>query len=200
MKNLFILVALVLLCACDKAKDCPEVLKGKSQSYLLTNEETATVKSLFESNNLKFDNLQCYRLVNDFIYAVTCHQYVNNLRIFSSDVQFVFDKNRKFSFLSGDTISQINTNSNPSMNVSELRTIFLQKINSDTELDFGKGDIAKDCLVCELGYYDMNTGTNNLNPDFELAWLVKPSGSNDPHAIISDSQKSLVTYFNGIYY
>jgi Zn-dependent metalloprotease len=202
MKRILIPLLLLHFLSCERLKDCPEIIKGKSEDHLISDQELSTVKSLFISNNLNYDNFQFNRLQKDDLghHHVRCFQYVNNLKILSNDLIFHFDAQGHYYTLSGTIISTMDIEPSPSMDISELREIYLKSLEEDDSYFGSKKKIENDCLRCELGYYNLNAGISYTTPDFRLAWKIKPDKSDYPVAVVNDSEKSLIYYDNGIRY
>ncbi len=202
MRKMLILLLLVSFTGCELLKDCPEIIKGKPENHLISDNELTAVRYLITSNNLNSDNCLFYKYEVDYLryYHVWCNQYVNNLKIFSNDLIFHFDPQGHFESLSGTIISEIDVDPFPVMSSTEARAIYLQKLDEDGSDSDSKRKIKKHCLRCELGYYDLNAGVSYTTPEFILAWKISPDGSVYPSALINDPEESLINYDNGIRY
>jgi Zn-dependent metalloprotease len=202
MKKAIIILILSQLFGCVFFKDCPDVIKGKPKNHIVSDKDLSSIKSLFSYNGLSLDNYQFYQLQRDELgYAhVRCFQFVNNLKLLSDDLIFHFDNHSIYNFLSGTIISNIEVDSSPTMNVSEVKNIFLKRIDEDDSFYGNKRKIENDCFLCELGYWDLNAGISYSTPDFRLAWKIKSDQSDYPMAIINDSEESIIYYDNGIRY
>ena len=201
MKKIVVLLFLLLLSSCEKSNFCSEIIKGKPDNHLINDSDLQTVKSLFESNNLSLNNFLVYRLqIDDMGYKhVKCYQYVNNLKVFTDEVIFHFDAQNHYYVLSGELISTINIKTSPSMSKNDVIKIFLKSVEDD-DSDFSPNleQLKDGCFLCELGYYDLNSGTSYASQNFIRAWKITPEDKDFPVAFINDSDKSLIYYFNGV--
>ncbi len=204
MRKIAFMILLSQFIACESNKLCPDIIKGKPENHLISDKDLSSVKSLFSSNNLDLENFQVYIYQQDELghTFVTCHQYYNNLKVFSDDVVFSFDNLGKYYFLSGELISSIegNLSITPSMSKEEVVEIYLQSIEGDSFYADKISNIENECILCELGYYDINSYSGGLAHIFKLAWSVTPNDSPVPQAYINDTDKVLISYNNGIYY
>jgi hypothetical protein len=202
MKNTLILIFTIALFSCEDQKTCQEIIMGKPDNHLITDSELSTVKSMFKSNNLNLDNFQVYRLQIDDLgqYHVRCYQYVNNLKLLLNDEIFHFDRLGYYKSLSGEIIDMIDIEPSPAMDIQEVKDIFFQSLEKDKSYSGDKRDIEDGCIICELGYFNLNSGISYTSPDFRLAWIVRPDGSDYPFALIIDPEKALKYYDNGIRY
>lgn len=199
MKRIIIPLLLVLTVSCEMFTDCPKLIKGKPEGHLVDDRELKTIKILFRASDLSYENYQFYMLESIISgeYFVSCHQYVNNLKVWSGDLFFHFDKNGRFESLSGDIISAIDTGTSPSMDVSEVESQFLERMKDDSFYRNSKS-VANGCITCELVYYDQAKKGGGSAPDYVLAWLVKPEKSDYPVAVVNDSNRLVEYYNNGV--
>jgi Zn-dependent metalloprotease len=203
MKKILIPVFLFLLIACENSSEisniCPDCIKGKPENHLISAQDLNTVKFLFSSNNINLDNYRVYEFGKDDIGMrhVRCYQYVNNLNLLNELLIFHFDAFGKFKSLSGNIISDIDCDSIPLMDISDIKTMYLQKVGEDSAKNIDKTKIKNGCILCESGYYNVNAYISFSTPDFILAWKVKPEGSTYPFAYINDSAKTVIKYING---
>jgi len=199
MKRIIIPLLLVLTVSCEMLTDCPKLVKGKPDGHLVDDRELKTIKILFQASNLPYENYQFYGLQSNVSgeYFVSCHQYVNNLKVWSGDLFFYFDKNGRFGSLLGNIVSVIDTGTSPSMDVSEVESQFLRRMKEDSFYSNSKS-VANGCMTCELVYVDLAKTSGGSAPDYGLAWLVKPEKSDYPVAVVNDSDQSVLYYNNGI--
>lgn len=201
MKKIFTFLVLVLALSCENLTDCPKLIKGKPEKHLVTDQELNTITTLFRSNNLSYENYQFFRLQIDDIgyHHVRCFQFVNDLKVLSDELIFHFDAHGDYKSLSGDIISGIDVDSSPSMGLSEVENVFLERTRKDHSASVGER-FMNECLTCELVYYDLNAGKGLSTPLFVLAWKINSVKSDYPYAIINDSARSVISYDNGIRY
>ncbi len=199
MKRIIIPLLLVLTVSCEMLMDCPKLVKGKPEGHLVDDRELKTIKTLFGASNLSYENYQFYRLesVISGEFYVSCHQFVNDLKVWTGDLIFHFDKNGKFESLSGDIVSAIDAGTSPSMDLSLVESRYLDRIKEDSFYS-NSTSVANGCLTCELVYCELAKSEGGPAPDYVLAWLVKPEKSDYPVAVIIDSDQSVAYFNNGI--
>jgi Zn-dependent metalloprotease len=200
MKRVFILVLLIQLFSCEKSPVCSELIKGKPENHLLDDTKLQTVLALFEKNKLSLENYIIYRIIvspgGDS--HVRCYQYINNLKVLSDEVVFHFNREGHYQSVSGDVISHIEIKPSPSMNHGEVTSLFMKSVEKDSYLYDVERQKEEGCILCELGYYDLNAGISYASQNFTLAWRVSFENSEFPFAILNDSGNSLIYYDNGI--
>lgn len=187
--------------SCEGLTDCPKLVQGKPRGQLVTDQEFSSIKTLFKSNNLPYNNYQFFRLQRDelgFNHA-RCFQYVNNLKVLSDELIFHFDSRGHFESISGNIVSGIDVDDLPTMELAEVENLFLNMVKED-HFYAGSRKVLNDCITCELGYYNRNSGVSYATPEYLLAWRVKPQKSDFPYAIIIDSEESVISFDNGIRY
>lgn len=203
MRKILIPVILFLAFACENSTEnssvCPDCIKGKPENHLITAQYLTTAKLLFSSNNINLENYRIYEFGIDDIGGrhVRCYQYVNNLTLLNEILNFHFDAFGKFKSLSGTIITDIDRDSIPSMDISDVKKMYLQKVGEDIAPNIDKTKIENGCVLCEFGYYNVNAYISFSTPVFILAWKVKPEGSYYPFAYINDSTKTVIHYING---
>lgn len=85
----------VVSCENDNScnKHCINRIQWDQNEILVTQEELVTIKSLFESNNIDYSDLQFHSIYsvgdNDFI-VVACYQYINNLKVWPYKILYYF--------------------------------------------------------------------------------------------------------------
>jgi len=201
MKRIIIPLLLVLTVSCEMLTDCPKMVKGKPEGHLVDDWELKTIKTLFQASDLSYENYQFYGLqcIISGEFFVSCHQYVNNLKVWTGDLFFYFDKNGRLESIRGDMVSAIYAGTSPSMDLSEVESAFLERMKEDSFYRNSKS-VANGCMTCELVYCDLSRVRDGSTPDHVLAWLVKPEKSDYPVAVVIDSDQSVVYYNNGIVY
>lgn len=200
LKRVLFYISLVLLFSCEKTQVCPDILLGKPEAEILNTQELGKIESLFVYNNLKKDNLRFTSLFTDQFgnRHAGCYQYVNNLRVFSGDLIYHFGGTGKLYWLTGTYTDKIEISSIPSLQVEDLKKIYRKSIETDTHYSSSSESIFSGCVICELGYYDMNAGTAILTPSWCLSWSIHPYNTDYPKGIINDSNGFVIKYDNGI--
>lgn len=204
MKRIYLAFLLLSVISCEdrlSIKDCQEIIKGKPAGQQVKDSELSTIISLFRFNGLSYDNLLFTQLQTDELghRHVDCIQYVNDLVLFTEHMNFHFDRMGKFYFRMGDVISGIEMNTEPELDMDEVRSVFFDNVKKDNFYGSSLEEIKKSCLHCELGYYDLNAGTSYAPHKFVLAWKIVPASNGYPMAYINDTDGSVIYYFNGIY-
>lgn len=202
MKKILIPVILFIVFACENSIEnssvCPDCIKGKPENHLINAQDLTSAKLLFSSNNINLDSYRIYEFgTDDMGYRhVRCYQYVNNLNLLNEKLIFHFDPYGKFKSLSGTIFTDIYCDSVPSMDISDVRNIYLQKLGEDDAPTIDKSKIENGCIVCEFGYYNINAYESFSTPVFISAWKVKPEVFASPYAYINDSTKTVINYIN----
>ena len=203
MKKILIPVILFIAFACENSIEnssvCPDCIKGKPENHLIYAQDLTSAKLLFSSNNINLDSYRIYEFGTDDIgyRHVRCYQYVNNLTLLNEKLIFHYDAFGKFKSLSGTIITDIDCDSVPTMDISDVKKMYLKKVGEDVAPNIDKTKIENGCVLCEFGYYNVNAYVSFSTPEFILAWKVRPEGSAYPFAYINDSAKTVIHYING---
>jgi Zn-dependent metalloprotease len=199
--GIFFALALVS-CESDKSVYCTSIVNQYPGTAILSDENLAFAQSLFKENKIDYKNYQFYSLFSDGSggHGVKCHQYVNNLKVFTDDLSFIFNANDLVIYLSGEIIRKIDLDARPCMERDDVVELFLGLINEDTYYSGEKDSITTGCFELEFGYWDLNSGTSNSGHNFVKAWRINPKGQLYPYAFIDDINSESIYYFNGIYY
>jgi hypothetical protein len=188
---------------------CINTIQSSPQTSELSAEKLATIHQLFEQNNLDYSNLQFYSLNQDLPNStiVKCHQYVNNLLLFTNDLVFGFGVNGVFNFHLNESVSTINLDTQPSMNQNDVVWKFIQAADEHYSADeppyLGDFDIevfSNNCFDLEFGYYDLNLNGSHTEHNFTKAWLISVSDSGYPLAYINDTTWEVIYFDDGIRY
>ena len=172
---------------------------GKPFERLVGDREQAVTWSLFNENNINFDDFQIFGYIKDKsgYTHVSCWQYVNDRKILSDTVIFHFNPDRSLQATTGDIIWGIGADPTPTLDASVVRKIFLERIDKDEAL-YGLRSMIEDmCFDYTVGYWDLYTGLNHT-PEFVLAWQIRSGCLSYPVAIICDKTSSLFYYNNGL--
>lgn len=169
----------------------------------LSDADYTLINSLFVTNginnpNYRYartyrDSVQTYNGTYDFrnVYII---QYTNGLTTFTESLNYLF-KNGIFSGYSGKIISGTNLDTIATLNLAQLRKLFID----DIELFDHKGNQFKDsCFNAEFGYFNLNNGTGNTSEKLVKAWHLIPKFSSYPEAYYQDIGGQRIYYFNGI--
>lgn len=200
MRKTQILLLVLFLVSCEKKHDCPDIVSGLPEYEDITNQELGSISSLFILNGLNQENLHFSNLfIDEFGHRhASCYQYVNNLKILSGELVYHFNGLGKFYWLSGHYADIIDLGTVPDLAVADLKNIYRNSMDNDTYFSSSSKQIAEGCVVCELGYFNLNSGTEIETPLWCLAWNVHPDNADYPAAIINDSNGFLINYKNGI--
>jgi len=174
---------------------CVEVIQNSTFAGNLTESEMYVIKSLFESNRMDFSKYHFYQLDKDDLgfHHVKCFQLINNLKVFSEELIFHFNKNNENYLTSGNVINSLKLDDKQSLNKNKAVEIFLGKITQEKASMVDK-NIQKGCFEVEFGYY----GLDGSKGKFVKVWKVKPKGKDHPYAYINDDNSEIVYYDNGV--
>ena len=162
---------------------------------ILPESEMKVIKSLFDSNRMSYANYQFYQLNTDDLgfTHVRCYQFVNNLKVFSEELIFHFNKNNEHYLTSGNIINSIGLDTNPSLNRDKAAEIFIRRTEQEKAPTVDPA-ILKGSFDIEFGY----TGLDDSSAKFAKAWKVKPAGKAYPFAYINDDNSEIIFYDNGV--
>jgi Zn-dependent metalloprotease len=204
MKKRTIFLA-ISLCFClasckkDNFRYCVNFVKDSPGTTVLSKSEMDIVKSLFNRNQLDYTKFRFTRFIKDeYGTNVRGYQFVNDLRVFTSDVIFDFDKNDRHVYLAGNLINTINLNTKPSMKRDNAVEKFIDTLKQDPFNFYDKEEIIEGCFDVEFGYYDLNVGISYSDEKFTKAWKIKPKNRDYPYAYINDTNSDVIGYDNGI--
>jgi hypothetical protein len=113
-------------------------------------------------------------------------------------VVFNFNRYGYFDKGSGAVITHIEIKPAPLMNHGEATSLFMNSVENDGYPDEVENQLDEGCIVCELGYYDLNAGKSLSSQNFILARRVRFEKSEYPFAVLNDSEKTLIYYADGI--
>jgi Zn-dependent metalloprotease len=172
-----------------------KVIQNSLTIPLLPESEMNVIKSLFTGNQMDYTQYQFYQLNKDELGFghVRCHQFVNNLKVFSEDLIFHFNQHDTYYLSSGNVIKTIELDTKPSMNQNNVAEIFIQKIAAEKAPVVDK-NILKGCFEIEFGY----VGLDSSNKKFTKAWKVKPTDRDFPYAYINDENSDIMYYDTGV--
>lgn len=205
-----------LLQACSKsdpaparptASGCSEISAVPVSAHRLSSADVQTANRLFASNNLDSRNFRYTRYSRQSVqtyfppYAsfdeqtVRVEEYTNGLRIFTGESNFVF-KDGVFSFRAGQPTSGTRLGTSPKRTAGQLRALL---IATTAQFDAGRlGDVQRQCVSAEFGYYNLNAGTSNAPENLVKAWRVSVKNQAYPFAYYQDEEGQLIYYDNGI--
>ena len=201
--GIFLLISLV---SCEQSmiedQYCFNLKHNSLKSVILPKNQLDSIKQLFDYNHLDYSKFQFYRFKVDELgyHHVSCYQFKNNLKVFTNDLIFHFDKTNNYNFLSGELIEKVNLNEKFKMNHNSVITEFLNVLDQDKYILVDRDEIEKSCFDIEFGYYDLNAGKSNTSKHFTKAWKIKLSNRDYPYAYINDMNSDVISYDNGIRY
>lgn len=185
----------------DETQYCTHRLHSSPRMSLVSNTDLDSIRVLFDRNQIDFNAYQFFKYEHDTYgsYHVRCYQFNQQLKLFSEDLIFHFNKNKNFYFLSGNLITTTGLDTIPTRSTNKIAGLFLEMLSKDS---FNSGDkaIINGCFDLEFGYYNLNAGTGVITPDFAKAWWVKPAGTDYPYAYVDDVRGAIILYDNGIRY
>lgn len=207
--NLLLIILLFLgIYSCEKNETdtveyCIEFVSSDPDAKLLSSSELSEIHSLFESNNLDYENLQFfeYKIDKDGAKHIFTHQFANGLKVFYGSDGYHFSKNNVFLFGEFHNYKGlINLNTKPRQKMDKIASLLAKEIQNDSFFtSTNKVDsLVNGCLECEFGYYNLNSGQSYASPKFVKAWYIHPKGMEYPHAYVNDDDATLIYYFNGI--
>jgi Zn-dependent metalloprotease len=181
---------------------CRKVNNSNPDTNIIAQNDYVLAIGLFNKNHIEYANYQVYRLQVDDLgyYHVRCYQYFNNLKIFTNDLIFHFNKNDSYTSLSGHVIKEFELDSSVTMNQDDVIQIFIDNFNKD-EWNASrqlKIDTLSTCFELEYGYYDLNAGHSYAINDFTKAWKINREKYSYPYAFINDLTSNLIYYDDGI--
>jgi Zn-dependent metalloprotease len=209
MKARIIIIGISLcisLVSCEQYKAenayCVNRIHNSLTTIILPQNQIDSIKFLFDYNHLDYTKYQFYSLQDDELgyHHVKCHQFKNNLRLFTNDLIFHFNEKNNYYFLSGELIEKVSLDSRSTMNYDSVVAKFLYALDQDKDFFGDKKIIKNNCFDIEFGYYDLNTGISNASENFAKAWKIKPTNRDYPYAYINDMNSVIIGYDNGIRY
>jgi Zn-dependent metalloprotease len=179
---------------------CVQNISKNPKQNLLSADTLATIKALFEVNQMNAENFVFHEYKQDDygIYHADAYQFINGVRVLTNDVSFHFRQDKSFTISSGAIVSKISLSNKPSLREREAAALFVRELSADTYAGVDKDELIKACLDVEFGYYDLNATSGSTDMNFVKAWKVTPKGKNFPIAYFNDQNASVIYYFNGI--
>ena len=180
-----------------KNDNCVNVIQDAPTTPILPESEMNLIKSLFNNNNMDYSKYQFYQLDTDELgfKHVRCYQFVNNLKVFSEDLIFHFNKQDTYYLLSGKLINSTGLDAKQSLSQNKVVEIFIQKVAQEKASMVDKNSLTG-CFEIEFGY----VGLDDSNEKFDKVWKVKPKDKEYPFAYINDDNSEIIYYDNGIRY
>jgi len=174
---------------------CINVVQSLPSTTILPETEIKVIKSLFDGNRLDYKKIQFYQSDKDDLgfTHVKCYQYVNNLKVFSEELIFHFNRNNEHYLLSGNIINSTGLDAKQSLSKNKVLEIFIQKIEQEKASIVGPA-ILNGCFDIEFGY----TRLNDSGKQFIKVWKVKPASKDYPCAYINDDNSEIINYDNGM--
>ena len=217
MKKLFAVALLLapLVMACSKSAPEPDVPVDNGcaeqtimpvTAHSISAADVLIANNLFAANAIDYHRFRYYRYSLDSTptyyppYAtlrtqsVRVEQYVNGLKLFSSELNYSF-KDGIFYFLAGNPTPGTGLNTTPALSAGQLRGLFFATIAQHDPTKIG---LQNQCVRAEFGYYNLNASTGNTNENLVKAWRVQVKNQAYPFAYYQDSDGKLIYYDNGI--
>ncbi|PKR80775.1 hypothetical protein CW751_08365 [Brumimicrobium salinarum] len=198
---LTLIFVLTICSSCKKQNSlCVKTIDANPQEVLVTVDKLILAKQLLASINITNPNIQVHRMVTSSYgsYHVHCHQYVNGINLYLSDVAFHFTSKDEFDYMSGTLINQLNLDDNFQMSEKELKKIFKSTVNDDKFAKERLNAFSKNCLTVEPIYYDLNAMKGENSLDIVKAWKVGPKKNSSIKMIIQDSNAEVISFHNGV--
>lgn len=217
MRIQFLIAAVCTLTAfaCTKSKvdlpedgGCIERIIIPVTAHSINSSDVPVVNNLFTSNRIDNSKFRYFQYVSQIFQTqyppytaydekmIKVDQYTNDLRIFTGSLLYLFWDNN-IHFTGGNLTNGTTLDASPNLTLGQVRKLFLD----DTEEYDHAGNKYKDsCFRAELGYFNINAGTNNAPEILVKAWHVTPKVYSYPEAYYLDSDGKLIYYFNGIVY
>lgn len=199
--TLFVCVSFLISCKQKTENNSSPICYTPSESHpseiLLPDGKMKVINDLFSQNNLEKENLQFYDLSvseqTNYTY-VKCHQYINDIKVLTGDVVYVFDTAGVFNEMQGDAVSVINLDDVFTMSRKDLVEIFRDSIKADGQLGAAKNEILADCPNIDFGYYDKNAAGGSTDSEYIKAWEL--SYDNFGAKMIVDEVKGQAYFYN----
>jgi len=220
MRNalLFLAAATITTASCSKSSHpeppdngCIERIFIQLSTPSLTPAQTRTIDSLLGLNHINHDNYRYLSLRQDSINGrseqiILVDQYANGLRLFTSQIGYVFYDGILHYTGGGPTTQGTTPDTIPSLSLTRLRTLFsndIKKREFKGSVTYGLRD---SCYKAEFGYYDL--AANNAPENLIKAWRVsiKYTGNGPlfgypddyPYAYYKDSNGELIGFSGNI--
>jgi hypothetical protein len=176
----------------------------------LTAEQVRTADSLLDANHVHHDNYRYLAYHQDtlnggFEQFIQVDQYANGLRLFASQINFVFSNGILY-FTTAAPTKGTTLDTIPSLILARLRTLFsgdLQKQELGGSVSYGYRD---SCYKAEFGY--INIAADGAPEDLIKAWRVSilypamtPGHSDlndEPYAIYKDGNGQLIAFVGNL--
>jgi hypothetical protein len=189
---------------------CIEKIVIPVNAHSIIAADVSVVNELFLKNGIDNSNLRYFRYIHDSIQTlyppytkfdekvVKVDQYANGLRIFFSDMNYIF-KNGRINYIAGNPSKGTKLNTSSRLTLGQLRKLFIVAAEQDDH----KADQYKGvCLKAEFGYLDLNAGKPDYTEKLIKAWRITLRDSEYPSeypvAYINDDDGKLISYDNGI--
>ena len=206
-------VSILITFACSKSNTdlpedngCIERVTVPVTAHSIDNSDIAKVNNLFTNNGIDNSKFRYFQYVHDTFHTlyppytsydeqmIRVDQYTNGLRIFSSDLLYLF-WDGSLHYRGGNITNGTSLNTSPKLTLGQIRKLFLDDIE---KFDHTGARFNDSCFRAEFGYYNLNTGTNNSQEVLVKVWHVTPKIHSYPEAYYMDSDGKLIYYFNGI--
>lgn len=222
--HLILSACVVITASCSKSSHhedssdngCIERTTFGISDPLLTAARIKTADSLLDVNHIAHSNYRYLDLRQDslngtFEQFITVDQYTNGLRLFNSQINYLF-RNGIINYTSASPTHGTTLDTIPSLGLAKLRTLFSNDLKKH-ELGAGAGignyvsyGYRDSCYKAEFGY--INIATDGVSEDLIKAWRVSILTADRgpafnypydvPYAIYKDSNGQLIAFGGNI--
>jgi hypothetical protein len=192
---------------------CIEWVTVPVTEHYISSTQVDSANRVFDANGIAHTNLRYVYFSDDSVsnsappytkydnIYVVVQQYVNEMPMLSGSVDYTF-KNGVLDYVSGNTITTVNLDTVPHLDLATLRKLF---INDMQRFDHNAAQYKDTCLAAQFGYYRLYTNTFTNESTIIKAWLVS-SKSHMPyaypygylHGMYRDDNGSSIYFSNGI--
>ena len=183
---------------------CAQNITQPATAHSLPATQIVAADNLFDRNSIPRTNLRYYQYLRDSLSnaqaptrvlneVVKVHEYVNGLKVFSAQSNFIF-WNGSFHYQAGTPTGGTSLNNVPQLDLPQLRWLFKATIAQFEP----QNALGNQCVEAEFGYYDLNAGRGNQPENLIKAWRLTKQGKVYPLAYFQDAGGKLIYYDNGI--
>jgi hypothetical protein len=228
MKYLLLLTSAIVLTvlSCTKTKSVstqpppspPQLLEDNGcierfiipvTAHAIKDDQIIIADNLFLNSGIDNSKYRYFRYMHDTLLfqnntsadekMVSVDQYLNGLRIFAYDLNFIF-WNDAYHDRSGHKPNGTNLDNVSHLTLGQLRKLFVD----DLEKFDNSGNQYKDsCFKAEFGYFNLNLGSNDTTEKLVKTWKVTLKNSvypvEYPIALYQDIDGKLISFSDGIF-
>ena len=202
MKKMYFIILILIVLSCKKNdigvdNGCTILVSNNADIQLVSDSVLNRITYLLNKNRIDYTDLQFYSYITNGNTYIACHQYVNNLKIFTDYLIFDFNKHDSLVYSNdSDRVTNLNFTNIPKLSSSRVRYIFRKEFEKDPW--YGNSNLIDSCVDLEFGYYDLNASISYKPKDFTTAWRVTLHNRDFPFAYINDLIGDLIYLWNGI--